>query len=166
MRDLDTLTPLDARNSLLNQGKATPESFSIANTGISEPKVPQSRGSSPDKYMNAADLSGADIPNPYTQRAPVNNGYRPLTPSTPNTLQDQPNDHLVMHAAPLGRADNRQPTLPNVGYGNGGPYQRNAGFAPPAGPYGQGGYGQGGYGQGGYGYGGGQWRGPPSRVGY
>ncbi|WYZ34451.1 hypothetical protein EsH8_I_000727 [Colletotrichum jinshuiense] len=108
-RDLDTLTPLDARNSLLMDRK-DPE----AGTTFSMSSVPEKRdlrSESPDRYVGA------------TGNAP----YRPLMPSTPYNNGNQSSENLVLGAAPIA---DRKPTLPNVGgdygqagYGGGGGYR-------------------------------------------
>lgn len=171
-RDLDTLTPLDARNSLLKERtdsglSNTADSMSVAKSAAMQDAKPirPHRSSSPDRYL------GVEPANPYGQSASLmGNTSRPLTPATPSA-----DASLVSNAAPIGRSDTRQPTLPNIGgdsYGYGGGYSRPG--PPPqrqgtgysqAGGYG-GGYGQGGpYGANGYNkYAG--FRGPPSRGGY
>ncbi|KFA72587.1 hypothetical protein S40288_10100 [Stachybotrys chartarum IBT 40288] len=89
-RDMDTLTPLDARNSLLfTTGK--PPVF--AHTSISEKR--SSRSASPDVYAVAEEgLRPALAPS----GGPL---YRPLTPSMPFDV----NQSLVRGAAPLGAQD-------------------------------------------------------------
>ena len=120
-RDLDTLTPLDARNSLLNDRKSglhgTMESFSIAKTGLA------ARGnSSPDPYLDPA--------NPY--RAPPSQRSHSSGGSV-----DEASTALMGSVSPIGHSDPRQPTLPNIG-GVGAGYRA----APPAygSAYGYGGY--------------------------
>ncbi|TEA15198.1 Flavin carrier protein 2 [Colletotrichum sidae] len=104
-RDMDTLTPLDARNSLLMDRK-DPE----AGTTFSMSSVPEKkRSESPDHYG-----AGSNTP------------YRPLTPSMPYNNPNQSSENLVLGAAPIA---DRKPTLPNVGneyqggYGGGGGYR-------------------------------------------
>ncbi|KAL8419749.1 hypothetical protein RB594_002787 [Gaeumannomyces avenae] len=159
MRDVDNLTPLDARNSLLidrtksNQDSST--TFAVANT-VDEKKS-MSQMSYPDRYSN-------DAANPYANRKAPSatdsfkaDTFRPLTPSAPMAYNDEGKDTLISSAAPIGRADSRQPTLPvfNSGPGYGPP--RDNSFTPApgygGGGYSQGAYGQSGYNQGGYGYG-------------
>ncbi|KAK1752410.1 hypothetical protein QBC47DRAFT_424645 [Echria macrotheca] len=151
MQQRDTLTPLDARNSLLLDRKTDPippmpESFSIGKTGYAtETKdvPPPSRDSSPDRLYS----SGSDKPLLAPRNGPV---FRPLTPSTPMSMG-------MGNASRENLAETRQPTLPNLGGGfpTGGGY--SAGYAPRPQPAPGPGYGQpgGGYGQpsGGYGYG-------------
>ncbi|OLN94253.1 Flavin carrier protein 2 [Colletotrichum chlorophyti] len=114
-RDMDTLTPLDARNSLLMDRK-DPE----AGTTFSMSSVPEKkdhRSDSPDHYLGG----------------PTNGPYRPLTPNTPyNGNTNGSNENLVLGAAPIA---DRKPTLPNVGIA--GPV--NGGYNP-AGYGGGGGY--------------------------
>ncbi len=160
-RDFDTLTPLDARNSLLTKPAQT-QAFTIANTGLSDTKrslPPSSRGTSPDRYYSTEPAGYAAPPPPLSLA--VNNGYRPLTPSMPaREPVEQGRDMLIPNAAPLGRMDGRRPTLPNLGYGDGptgGFALANSGYAP-APLYGGGRYNNSGYG--------GPNRGPPSRGGY
>ncbi|KAI8629446.1 TRP-domain-containing protein [Xylariaceae sp. FL1651] len=125
----DTLTPLDARNSLLKMDQTQSEennTFSFARlTTISEKKEPFSAttrpDSSPERYLGVS-----------PERA--NSGFlltqsqsRPLTPGTPFSA-NQSRESLIHHAAPI----DREPTLPNVGgLGGSNVYQ--------------GGYGRGGY---------------------
>ncbi|KAI1333995.1 hypothetical protein F5Y15DRAFT_317514 [Xylariaceae sp. FL0016] len=109
-RDMDALTPLDARNSLLmmehmkGNERDTSNTFSMAKVNAVDSKEPFThvrQDSEPERYEAA---------NPYsTLNAPAFN--RPLTPSTSNDR-----DRLIDHAAPI----DRQPTLPQVGgYGGG-----------------------------------------------
>ncbi|RYP06745.1 hypothetical protein DL765_009374 [Monosporascus sp. GIB2] len=108
-REGDTLTPLDARNSLLmmEHEKANGTTFSLANTVYYDSKHPSSRDSSPEPA------------NPYS--AMNNSSFsRPMAP-----YKDR--DSLVSSAAPMGQ----QPTLPyGGGYdnsygGGGGGYNQN-----------------------------------------
>lgn len=114
-RDMDTLTPLDARNSLLldtvkSKDAADDRAFSL-NDAAHEQKQPLTRGQSPERYLGHR---GVEPANPYTT-ATYN---RPLTPSTPYNTQDQSREQLLGSAAPMGH---QQPTLPNLG-GYGGSY--------------------------------------------
>ncbi|KAI1859596.1 uncharacterized protein JN550_012004 [Neoarthrinium moseri] len=113
-RDMDTLTPLDARNSLLLDRVHSKEgtTFSLADN-VHESKQPLARGQSPERYLGTSEPA-----NPYS----VATYNRPLTPSTPYN-NDQSRDQLLGSAAPMGR----QPTLPNVGYGGG--YGNAGGYA-------------------------------------
>ncbi|KAL8370686.1 hypothetical protein RB595_000853 [Gaeumannomyces hyphopodioides] len=164
MRDTDNLTPLDARNSLLidrtksNQDSST--TFAVANTVDEKKSISQM--SYPDRYSN-------DAANPYANRKAPSatdsfkaDTFRPLTPSAPIAYNDEGKDTLLSSAAPIGRADSRQPTLPvfNSGPGYGAPRANNNHSPGPGygggyagGGYSQGGYGQAGYSQGGFGYG-------------
>ncbi|OTA93775.1 hypothetical protein M434DRAFT_72488 [Hypoxylon sp. CO27-5] len=96
-RDLDDLTPLDARNSLLfDRTKSNDTSITITYANaVSDYKKPISRrDSSPDQYIGVA-------VEPTTTYSPLNVPYnRPLTPSMP-----------------MGGADASQPGAGN-GYGN------------------------------------------------
>ncbi|RKU46104.1 hypothetical protein DL546_005904 [Coniochaeta pulveracea] len=180
----DTLTPLDARNSLLRDHKpsestSSTDTFSIGKTGDSF--VTEKATQDPERY------AGNTKPTPAPGLA-VNNGpsFRALTP-----VSSLPTDTLIANAAPIGSSDplgGRQPTLPDLGMRQ--PTVPNAGMRQPTvpnvtrpgamqpttgyrqGPYGPpqqaAGYGQGPYGRPapGAGYGGyGGYRGP-SRGGY
>ncbi|KLU87740.1 hypothetical protein MAPG_06733 [Magnaporthiopsis poae ATCC 64411] len=164
MRDMDNLTPLDARNSLLiDRSKLDQESsttFAVANT-VDEKKS-MSQTPYQDRYSN-------DAANPYSNLKPSSASdsfksgtFRPLTPSTPLAYNDDSKSTLLSGAAPIGRADSRQPTLPvfDSGPGYNAPRANNSYSSGPgygggyaSGGYGQGGYGQASYNQGGYGYG-------------
>jgi len=77
-----------------------------------------SRDASSEKYGTS--------PSPPSSYA---DPYRPGTTSTyrPVTPEGKPSDYLMSNAAPLGRSDGRQPTLPNLGgYG----YAPGTGLAP------------------------------------
>ena len=166
---MDTLTPLDARNSLLLDRKQTAlsdtsDSFSLSKTGAMNEKLsPLDTKSDPERYVGFAVTSAPEQKTHSAARnlsVGSNGAFRPLTPGTP-----QPTDNLVANAAPFGRVDAgmRQPTLPNLGggYSSGGPMYNG----PPQQPRAGGGYGQmggGGYNAGGYGGfgGGGGYRAP------
>ncbi len=177
-RDMDTLTPLDARNSLLLDRKQTPMSetndfFSIAKTGAMQEVKAVDRDSDPERYAGFATTRTSEpISNHAARNLSVSSGpYRPLTPSTPLAT-----DNLVANAAPIGRSDMgaRQPTLPNMsmnmpgafpsaGPTYNGPTQSRFGNGGGYGQQGGGGYGQSaGPGYNGYG---GAYR-APSRGGY
>ncbi|KAK3335584.1 hypothetical protein B0T19DRAFT_395423 [Cercophora scortea] len=170
----DTLTSLDARNSLLLDRSITgasdlSESLSINKTGYgSDVKEIHPRESSPDRYLRAEPLS-----NPVFAPRPPTSGsvsYRPLTPSTPfsDNLVNSSREQLTMTGVSIGD-DIRRPTLPNLGgggYASGG--YSAASYGAPGGGYrsasqpqqqqqqqqmSYGGYGAGGYGNGGNGYG-------------
>ena len=165
MQQRDTLTPLDARNSLLlDRSKSAevpplPDSFSINKTGFAADtkSIPSTRGSSPEQlYSIGSDAEKRPGLNPL-YGLPSGNppAYRPITPSTPLSMGagNSSRENLVLNAAPPPKLpDSRQPTLPNLG-----------GYGPRP-PQSSGGFSQGGYGDFGYGqpYG----RSPPSRGGY
>lgn len=111
-RDMDTLTPLDARNSLLLDRTKTNETsitISYANAAADIKKQPSRRDSSPERYVGVAI-------EPSDAYSPLNAPYsRPLTPSMPMGL-NQSRESLRSNAAPLGQ---QQPTLPNLGGGYG-----------------------------------------------
>jgi hypothetical protein len=167
MQQRDTLTPLDARNSLLlDRSKESPpplpDSFSINKTGSMEAKaVPSSRDSSPDRlYSAGSDMEKGGLYAPPASSLP---NYRPITPSTPmarSLSRSSSRENLMANAAPPPRlSDNRQPTLPNLGGGGFGGYGGYSLRPPMPGSFNQGGYGgNGGYGQ--------YDRPPPSRGGY
>lgn len=125
-RDMDTLTPLDARNSLLLDRTHMPEKSMFAVSADLNEKGHIRQESAERYYPMDGDL-----------RAPVapSGGliYRPLTPTSANDSQG-----LLDGAAPIGSTD-RPPTAPAAeqeyrgtygpssnfgqGYGNGGPYR-------------------------------------------
>ncbi|KAK1991464.1 TRP-domain-containing protein [Colletotrichum falcatum] len=105
-RDMDTLTPLDARNSLLMDRKDPEHGTTFSMSSVPEKK--DNRSESPDSYLGAGQ----------------NGPYRPLTPNTPFNHANSSHENLVLGAAPIA---DRKPTLPNVGgdysaggYGGGG----------------------------------------------
>lgn len=114
MQQRDTLTPLDARNSLLlDRSKTDPmpdNMFSIGKTGSFPPNdAKSSRDSSPErKYSESSDMEKGSLNSLYVPSAPPS--YRPITPATP-AHGDQTRENLLA---------SRQPTLPNLGgYGRG-----------------------------------------------
>lgn len=117
-RDMDTLTPLDARNSLLLENVKTKQemnstTFSVA-ANVQESKQPLARGMSPERYVGSTEAA-----NPYAM--PTYN--RPLAPSQPYG-SGSGRQQLLRDAAPMGR----EPELPNVGgYGYGG-YRQPGGY--------------------------------------
>lgn len=164
LRDMDNLTPLDARNSLLiDRTKSDQESsttFAVANT-VDEKKA-TSQTSYQDRYSNDAANPYSNVKPPSASDSFRSGTFRPLTPSTPLAYNDDSKSTLLSGAAPIGRADSRQPTLPvlDSGPGYGAPRANNSYSTGPGygggyagGGYSRGGYGQGGYSQGGYGYG-------------
>ncbi|KAH8890875.1 TRP-domain-containing protein [Thozetella sp. PMI_491] len=143
MRDMDTLTPLDARNSLLldrKQSNTATDSLSMAKTGVHDVHDVPSVGNRPgsEQYLGV-EPGYAHVASPAMDNR---GGYRPLTPASGYNGRNPSSENLMSSAAPVGR----QPTLPNVGYSDdpyGGSSYRPA--PPPSrGPYDQGGYGQGG----------------------
>ncbi|CAJ2513857.1 Uu.00g019760.m01.CDS01 [Anthostomella pinea] len=126
-RDMDTLTPLDARNSLLmmERTKSNESTFSMAkiNTNVNAKEQPFSsttarRDSSEDRYL------GAEPVNPYSTLSAASSYNRPLTP----IVVDQSRQGLISGAAPI---NHQQPTLPHMGGGFGGGYgQGQGGYAP------------------------------------
>ncbi|KAF9879019.1 transient receptor potential ion channel [Colletotrichum karsti] len=107
-RDMDTLTPLDARNSLLMDRKDPEHGTTFSMSSVPEKKGVRSE--SPEPYLGAAG----------------NGPYHPLAPNTPYINPNESRDNLVLGAAPIA---DRKPTLPNVGgydnggYGGGGGYR-------------------------------------------
>jgi len=102
-RDLDNLTPLDARNSLLM------DSSRMGTNYESDPKHPLV------PYANATPLRSFSPARPFTPQT-----HRP-------TMSTDSEENLVRGAAPLGGAGGsppRQPTIPNLqgytGYRGGG----------------------------------------------
>lgn len=113
MQQRDTLTPLDARNSLLlDRTKTDPmpdNMFSIGKTGGFPSDAKSSRDSSPErKYSESSDMEKGSLNSLYVPSAPPS--YRPITPATPAN-GDQTRENLLA---------SRQPTPPNLGgYGRG-----------------------------------------------
>lgn len=126
VRDMDNLTPLDARNSLLldrsqldNKGSTTFSMASAVEKSDYE-KSGYTRSPSPERYLGYD--SSYNKPQQQQQLSPNNDytsPYRPITPNTPLSYGgDQTREGLIRNAAPIGQFDSRQPTLPNVdGYG-------------------------------------------------
>lgn len=160
-RDLDNLTPLDARNSLLID-RTRPDThthrsttFSMA-SAVPENRRDLSRGvsdsDSSDRYLGYAVSSYDDGDNKTTDNWAA--AHRPVTSAAPMRL-DQSRDGLVAGAAPVGvgRAE-RQSTLPAGGYAERQPTVPDVGFAGGAyGDHGRGYANDGGGGYGGYGRG-------------
>lgn len=125
-RDMDTLTPLDARNSLLLDRK-DPElgpngetTFSMASTVEKRQQPTKARAPSLDPYDKAA---AATYDSYYRHKISASNGsnssngsYRALTQDTAvyGHQRNQSRENLVSGAAPVGQDLERQPTLPNV----------------------------------------------------
>jgi hypothetical protein len=97
-RDLDNLTPLDARNSLLMDPSKMPHFDN-------DPKHPLMKKDSEDSFMR-------EPANPYSGATPLQT-YRHLGP-----VESQEN--LVSGAAPLGgrgiSPPRQQPTIPNINF--------------------------------------------------
>lgn len=125
-RDMDALTPLDARNSLLLERDLKDNQntmFTVTSTGH-EKDPAMMRSESPDRYNSTADKESV-LPGhnrvgsngSYGSAGHLRAGsggqtYRPLTPSGPYDSERS----LMGNAAPP--AMSRQPTLPlNGGYG-------------------------------------------------
>ncbi|KAI0489685.1 TRP-domain-containing protein [Xylaria cf. heliscus] len=119
----DTLTPLDAHNSLLKVDWAKSDenntlSFAKLAT-IGESKEPAGNMSNlsslPDRYSGT---SHSRAGSGYLQ-APSPNQSRPLTPATPSN-PNQSRENLITNAASI----DREPTIPNVSdFGGSRPYQ-------------------------------------------
>ncbi len=114
-RDLDNLTPLDARNSLLMDPAKMPMSSS---TYDNDPKYPLVKQQTPDSFMN-------EPANPYSNATPMRSftpssqraftpTQRPFTPQTHRTVHSvESQEHLLRSESPP-----REPALPNLqGYG-------------------------------------------------
>ncbi|EHL03405.1 putative Flavin carrier protein 2 [Glarea lozoyensis 74030] len=105
-RDLDNLTPLDARNSLLMDPTQRPMNGKYDH----DFKNPLVKENSSDSFMN-------EPANPYAGATPLRS-YTPLSHHRA-TSSDASRERLVSNAAPLGGANgsppphDRQPTLPN-----------------------------------------------------
>ncbi|KAH7369033.1 hypothetical protein B0T11DRAFT_69729 [Plectosphaerella cucumerina] len=130
-RDMDTLTPLDARNSLLLDRK-DPETGPNGETTYSMsstvekggPNATAARATSPDAYdgyHRKAPSQGSL--NFFGGRDDGSGAYRALTPTDFGHGRSPSHERLVQPAAPIGR----QPTLPNVG-GGWGPAPRADGY--------------------------------------
>lgn len=124
-RDVDNLTPLDARNSLL-----------LNRSYENDPKNPLIRSESEDSFTksSANPYAGATALRPYTPQS------QPRQPQQPSRMDDRQN--LVAGAAPLGGRDLSPPPSrgPPALYGeyqqqgqypNNGPYQQRS---PPRQP--------------------------------
>ncbi|KAI1755158.1 TRP-domain-containing protein [Xylaria castorea] len=117
----DTLTPLDAHNSLLKvdwtkSDESNTFSFAkLATVGDSKESTGDisNLGPSPERYSNTSTGRGG---SGYLQ-APIQS--RPLTPATPFGA-NQSRENLIGHAASI----DREPTIPNLGdFGGSRPYQ-------------------------------------------
>ncbi len=118
-RDLDNLTPLDARNTLLMDPTTMPMASGAAGTYEHDVKHSLVREERSDSFTN-------EPANPYSvPLRPFSPQTRPFTPMSHRTVRSQDSlENLVEGAAPLGGANGsppRQPTLPSMnGYGGGG----------------------------------------------
>jgi len=113
-REVDNLTPLDARNSLLMDRNRLGTAYE------NDPKHPLIRQESPDSFVQspANPYAGATALRPFTPQ-----GYPRMSPAV-----EESRLNLVRGAAPLGghagspprqgRSQSREPTIPNLGYGN------------------------------------------------
>lgn len=116
-RDIDALTPLDARNSLLLIRPGTDEKthYSLSSLDAHSEKRPL-RSESPDRYYPDPPVMSRDdyASHGIHDVPPTNNGfpYRPLTPSNDATAP--------MYPSPPRRA----PTLPDLEGGREQQYQR------------------------------------------
>jgi len=110
-RDLDNLTPLDARNSLLMDPAKLPMIYD------NDPKHPLFKENSSDSFSREPSnpYSGATPLRPY---APQGRPYTPPSHFASDSFESREN--LVQGAAPLGgrgESPPREPTIPNLGYG-------------------------------------------------
>lgn len=110
LRDLDNLTPLDARNSLLMDPTRIPNHTIYEN----DPKYPLVKQQTPDSFMNEppSQYSNATPLRPYTpgsQRgfAPTPRPFTPQSHRPQHSLESE--EHLLR-----GQSPPRQPTLPNL----------------------------------------------------
>jgi hypothetical protein len=105
-RDLDNLTPLDARNSLLLDSSRMPLNYE------NDPKYPLVKENSSDSFQREPSnpYAGANPLRPYTPQA------RPYTPPTHRALGSlESRENLMQGAAPLGGGSPpRQPSVPNL----------------------------------------------------
>lgn len=100
-RDADTLTPLDAHNSLLLRPDTGEKSlYSISTIDVKE-----------------KDAAQHQVPNPYAyyNRQPDSLERQPLAPAAP--YRTEPTRHLT-HNEPQVNGHARQPTLPDLEHGN------------------------------------------------
>ncbi|KAL2016422.1 hypothetical protein VTK56DRAFT_3543 [Thermocarpiscus australiensis] len=140
----DTLTPLDAHNSLLLEREKTAassdvsDSFSISKTGFDVEARQVTRSSSPERRTEDSSLLSAP-------GAPSGNSFRSLAPNTHLQGPNSSRENLVRGAAPLGGGGGYSNGSFSGGYNSAGP-----GGYTSSGP--QQGYSQGGGYGGGYGY--------------
>ncbi|KAK2592868.1 hypothetical protein QQS21_009435 [Conoideocrella luteorostrata] len=114
-RDMDNLTPLDARNSLLLDRAPLPEkSMFAASTDLNEKG--HLRTESAERYYP---IGGEMRPPVAPSGGPM---YRPLTPTMANDSQN-----LLDGAAPIGVL-HQQPTVPSVGREYSGAYRPSYGY--------------------------------------
>lgn len=123
----DTLTPLDARNSLLKidrtkSNDSTTFSFAKLNTNNESSDRASRRDSSPERFLGTS--PGRSSSN--LLQAPIQS--RPLTPSTPMGVNSS-RENLLSHTDSI----DREPTIPNLGgFGGSRAYQGRYG---PAGSF-------------------------------
>lgn len=108
-RDLDNLTPLDARNSLLMDPTKVPLNGAFER----EPKNPLVKQISPDSFMNepANPYRGA---TPMRSMTPGSMVSRPYTANSHRTEHSLDREPLVAGAASIGNSPPRQPTIPRI----------------------------------------------------
>lgn len=119
-RDLDNLTPLDARNSLLMDPTRLPMTEPYDN----DPKYPLVKGNSADSFMaQPANPYAGATPlrsfTPQSQRSFTPQIQRSFTPQTHRTMRSvESQENLVQGAALLGGGSPpRQPATNNPAYG-------------------------------------------------
>jgi hypothetical protein len=161
MQQRDTLTPLDARNSLLlDRSKTASSDFSVSKTPGFAVAAVEAKETTGEYSSNPNRLSKPNSNQMFASRGSrtlSGGSYDPVTPlSAPgsgvNTVNPS-HENLVMAAAPLGGGAGsgggngmRQPTLPGFDLEKGG-YNEAAAAMGPRGYGGLGGQAQGGYGQ-------------------
>lgn len=129
---MDTLTPLDAHNSLLLDRKPEFSASSIFAVSNTLPTIQEDKSRALSIVRPASKGMYLEPANPYAgstlSRAASNlsNGgaYRPLTANTP--FEQNVRENIVSDAAPMGRIDTRQPTLPSIEPHSGSNYSRAA----------------------------------------
>lgn len=116
-RDMDNLTPLDARNSLLLDRPRPGAQGSMLSVSSDLKEKSMGRPDSPERYYPGGDALRPPV-------APSGGlPYRPLTPTMPNDGTQA----LVGGAAPIGMGG-RQPTLPTIEREYRGPYGQGYGY--------------------------------------
>ena len=115
--DMDNLTPLDARNSLLLDRSRSGAQTSMLSVSSDLKEKYLGRPESPERYYPGGE---ALRPPVAPSGGPL---YRPLTPTLPNDGTQR----LVDGAAPIGMGG-RQPLLPTVEREYRGPYGQGYGY--------------------------------------